>query len=89
MGGGGGGAEEEEEEEEEEEVEDAGCGGACSGSGPRGSIEGGGLREEERVASSRVDARLKLFFCAQDFRDRRNAGHTPGARGDGARAEKR
>ena len=73
-GGGGGGAEEEEVEEEEEEEllllldedendEDAGCGGARLGSGPRGSIEGGGLRGErgeERVRWSTTRA----FFSA-------------------------
>ena len=52
-GGGGGGAEEEEEDElllDEEEDEDAGCGGARLGSGPRVSIEwAGSVGGEGRV----------------------------------------
>jgi len=82
-GGGGGGAEEEEEEEDEllldedEEDEDAGCGGTRSESGPRGSIEGGGLRGGGgRECSMVSDARLFSahgIFANAGTRDARRA----------------
>ena len=73
MGGGGGGADEDEEDEEELllegallEDEDAGCGGACLGSGSRGSIEGAGcVGAREGRECSRIDARL--FSLCDDF----------------------
>ena len=48
--------------DEEDEDEDAGCGRACSGSGPRGSIEGGGLRGGRGGESVRGPTRA--FFSA-------------------------
>ena len=72
MGGGGGGVEAEEEEEElllegallEDEA--AGCGGARSGPGSRGSIERAGcVGARERRECSRIDARL--FSSRNDF----------------------
>ena len=73
MGGGGVGAEEEEEEEDEDADEEllleddgAGCGGARSGPGSRGSIEKAGrVGAREGRECSRIDARL--FSQCDDF----------------------
>ena len=64
MGGGGGGADEDEEDEEELllegallEDDGAGCGGARSGQGSRGSIEWAGrVGAREGRECSRIDA---------------------------------
>ena len=90
-GGGGGGAEEEEEEEDEllldedEEDEDAGCGGTRSESGPRGSIEGGGLRGGggESVQWSP----MRAFFLRTGFSRTQEREMHAGRRGVGVRAE--
>ena len=78
MGGGGGGADEDEEDEEELllegallEDEDAGCGGARSGPGSRGSIEVAGcVGAREGRECSRIDARLFLSAMISRLRER-------------------